>query len=145
MQYLKQLAVLLVLAVSMSACSTMGGKEEASLYDRLGGKEAITAVVGHVWGLASKDDRINGYFANTSPDAFAGVMIDFLCAGSGGPCTYKGKNMHDAHVGMKITSEHFDLLADHVSATLDHFKVPGKEKNEVMTMWNGMKGTIINI
>ena len=144
MKTIKSLMLLGVLAVTLSACGTMNKSGEAKLFERLGGKEAITAVVGHLWGLASKDYRINHYFANTSPDAFAGLMTDFLCEGTGGPCKYTGKNMYQAHVGMNITSKDFDILADHIVATLDHFNVPSAEKNEVMNLLGGMKGAVID-
>ena len=83
MNTLKRFAVLILLAVSVAACTTMQPAQK-SLYDRLGGKEAITAVVQHLWGVVAKDDRINGFFAHTKPEAFAGQLIDFLCQGSGG-------------------------------------------------------------
>ena len=143
MNALKRFALLILLAVSVSACTSMQ-PEQKSLYDRLGGKEAITAVVQHLWGVVAKDTRINGYFANTKPEAFAGQLVDFLCRGSGGPCVYKGKDMHQAHVGMQVTGAAFDALAEDIVITLDHFKVPAKEKGEVMAMLGGMKPDVIN-
>ncbi len=144
MKRLMTLISAIVLSITLGACATSTKQPEKSLYDRLGGKEAITAVVGHLWGVASKDDRINSYFANTKPEVFAPALIDFLCQGSGGPCEYKGQDMHAAHVGMQITGAAFDALAEDIVITLDHFKVPAKEKNEVMAMLGGMKPAVIN-
>jgi hemoglobin len=143
MNALKRFAVLILLAVSVAACTSMQ-PEQKSLYDRLGGKDAITAVVQHLWGVVAKDARINGFFAHTKPDAFAGQLIDFLCQGTGGPCVYKGQDMVKAHVGMKISSADFDALAEDIVITLDFFKVPAKEKGEVMSLLGGMKQSVIN-
>ena len=115
-----------------------------SLYQRLGGKPAIEAVVGELWAITSKDTRINKYFANTKPEVFAGQLVDFLCQASGGPCVYKGKDMYAAHVGMKITEAEFNALAENVVKALDKFKVPKQEKDEVMKMLGGLKTATIN-
>lgn len=139
-----RLALPVLFALFVTACSTPPKPQEKTLYERLGGKEAITAVVQHLWGVVEKDSRINGYFAHTKPEAFAGQLVDFLCQGSGGPCTYKGQDMHKAHVGMNITPAHFDALAEDIVITLDHFKVPQQEKGEVMAMLGGMKEAVIN-
>lgn len=132
----------ILVALFLSACATMQ-KEEASLYDRLGGKEAITAVVNHLWGVVSNDERINHYFANTKPEVFGAQLVDFLCKGSGGPCDYKGQDMYKAHVGMNIGSADFDALMEDIELSLDHFNVPAKEKGEVMIMLQGMKESVI--
>lgn len=115
-----------------------------SLYQRLGGKPAIEAVVGELWAITSKDARINKYFAKTKPEVFAGQLVDFLCQASGGPCVYKGKDMYAAHVGMNITEAEFNALAENVVKALDKFKVPKQEKDEVMKMLGGLKAATIN-
>jgi hemoglobin len=144
MKTLTTLLTTAAMALVLSACSGMQKAEEASLYDRLGGKEAITAVVTHLWGVVSQDSRINHYFANTKPEAFGSQLVDFLCQGAGGPCTYNGQDMHNAHTGMNISGADFDALAEDIVISLDHFKVPEKEKNEVMAMLGGMKQAVIN-
>ena len=143
MNVLKRVALSLVLAASVAACTSMQ-PEQKSLYDRLGGKEALAAVVQHLWGVVAQDTRINGYFAKTKPEAFAGQLVDFLCQGTGGPCVYKGQDMVKAHTGMQVTGAAFDALAEDIVITLDHFKVPEKEKGEVMSMLGGMKQAVIN-
>ncbi len=144
MKILARTVLAVVMLAVVSACSTFETQEPKPLYDRLGGKEAISAVVTHLWGVASQDERINQHFANTKPEIFAGQLVDFLCQGSGGPCTYTGQDMVKAHVGMNITSAEFDALAEDIVITLDHFKVPAQEKSEVMAMLGGMKNDVIN-
>lgn len=142
----------LAVVLSVTACSSsrmesskseVKTMEEKSLYTRLGGNEAITAVVYHLWSVASKDDRINQYFSNTDPKIFAGRLINFLGQSSGGPEKYMGKNMKDAHYGMQLTEAHFNALAQDIVITLEHFKVPEKEKNEVMTLLASLKKDIV--
>ena len=79
-----------VLATSAAAflCTPAAAQTASkSLYDRLGGKDALTAVVGELWSVVGADARINRYFAKTRPEIFAGRLVDFLCQASGGPCS----------------------------------------------------------
>jgi hemoglobin len=144
MKLYSRVVVGLVFAALFSVCSAADTQETRPLYDRLGGKEALTAVVNHLWEVASQDERINHYFAHTKPEVFASQLVDFLCQGSGGPCTYQGQDMVKAHVGMNISGDDFDALAEDISITLDHFSVPAQEKSEVMSMLGGMKTDVIN-
>ena len=136
------LALAAAAAITLSAGSAFAA--EKSLYDRLGGKPALEAVVGELWKLTAADARINKYFAKTKPEAFAGQLVDFLCEASGGPCKYKGKDMVAAHTGMKLSDADFNALAENTVKALDKFKVPAKEKNEVMGMLGGLKGSVTN-
>jgi hemoglobin len=142
-QFVKaSLGLVAAAAIALSASSAFAA--EKSLYDRLGGKPALEAVVGEVWTLTAADKRINRYFAKTKPDVFAGKMVDFLCEASGGPCKYTGKDMVAAHVGMKISGADFDALAENVGKALDKFKVPAQEKKEVMMMWASLREPVLN-
>lgn len=138
------ISVLFVALVTGCAGQQSQTSQDATLYERLGGKEAITAVVQHLWGVVSKDKRINSYFAHTKPEVFGSQLIDFLCQGAGGPCEYQGGDMHTAHTGMKISSDDFDALAEDIVITLNHFNVPQQEQDEVMGMLGGMKAQVIN-
>ena len=143
-QFIKSsLSVIAAATISMTvAGSTLAA--EKSLYDRLGGKPALQAVVGELWNNVAADKRINARFANTKPDAFGGQLVDFLCEASGGPCKYKGKDMVAAHKGMKLSDADFNALAEDTVKALDKFKVPAKEKGEVMGLLGGLKGAVTN-
>ena len=116
---------------------------DKNLYERLGGKPALEAVVGELWNNVAADSRINHYFKNTKPEAFGGQLVDFLCQGSGGPCQYKGKDMNAAHTGMKLSDNDFNALAEDTIKALNKFNVPKKEHDEVMNMLGGMRGAIV--
>lgn len=116
----------------------------ASLYDRLGGMDAIKAVVKYFTEeRVAKDPRINGFFANTDIPDFEAKLADQICEASGGPCTYKGKTMKESHAGMKVRDVDFDITVEHLKATFDHFKVGAKEQQELLAMLAPMRSDIV--
>lgn len=135
----------LVLALSLGACADMHKTEMAkpSLYERLGGQEAIVAVVDDFIANVAADERINGFFANTDIAALKANLVDQVCAGTGGPCTYTGKDMKTAHAGMGITEEQFNAMGEDMLATLAKFEVPEQETNELMSLLGSMQGDIV--
>lgn len=132
-----------LLALSLSAAAHAADTPKP-LYERLGGKPALTAVVNELWAVVAADVRINARFAHTKPEAFGGQLVDFLCQASGGPCKYQGKDMKSAHTGMKLSDAEFAALAEDTVKALDKFKVPVGEKNEVIGLLASLKGDIVN-
>jgi len=114
-----------------------------SLYERLGGKPAITAVVDDFIGNVAADTRINKRFATADIPRLKTMLVDQICEATGGPCKYRGANMVDAHKGMKITDAEFGALVEDLVKSLDKFKVPAKEKNELLGALGGMKPDIV--
>jgi truncated hemoglobin YjbI len=102
----------LISTLMLATITTVSFAKEKSLYDRLGGKTAIVAVVDEFVGRVAADTRINGFFKDTAADparlaAFKGKLVDQICEASGGPCKYTGKDMKTAHAGMGITEADF--------------------------------------
>ena len=118
---------------------------EQPLYDRLGGKPAITAVVDQFVANVAADKRINGRFATTDIPRLKGHLVDQVCNATGGPCTYRGRDMTTTHKGMRITNEDFNALVQDLVAALDTFKVPAKEKNELLALLRPMKKEIVEV
>jgi hemoglobin len=138
-------AATLAVVVSFAACSTpMKPMADQSLYQRLGGKEAITAVVDDFIGNVAADARINKRFANANIPRLKMLLVEQICAASGGPCTYTGRDMTTAHTGMNIQSAEFDALVEDLVKSLDKFKVPEREKGELLGALGGMKPAIVN-
>ena len=136
------------LLLAAAACSYDGGMTQKSamtptLYERLGGEGAITAVVEDFVGRVAADKRINGKFALANIPRLKMLLVEQICAASGGPCTYTGRDMKTAHAGMGITSPQFDALVEDLVATLDKFKVPAHEKNELLSVLGPMKSDIV--
>jgi hemoglobin len=151
-----QLRMILVSALAVASLAACGGKAKpaeptqassgsaASLYDRLGGKDAITAVIkDFVEERVAKDKRINAFFLNTDIPAFEVKLIDQVCEATGGPCKYKGKDMKTSHAGMKVKDSDFNALVEDLVVSLDKFKVPEKEKNELLGALGSMKPDIV--
>lgn len=114
-----------------------------SLYTRLGGKKAIVAVVDDFTARVAADSRINHFFAKTNIPSFKKHLVDQICQASGGPCKYTGKDMKAAHQGMGVSNGDFDALVEDLVATLDKFKVPEKEKSELLGMLAPMRSDIV--
>jgi hemoglobin len=135
----------LVLIVGSVASAQQMGK---SLYSRLGGKKAITAVVDQFVANVGGDDRINHFFADTVKDKkrldkFKDNLVDQICQASGGPCKYKGKDMKTAHKGMGITDADFNALVEDLVKALDKFNVGATEKGELLGALGGLKDQIV--
>jgi hemoglobin len=118
---------------------------ERSLYERLGGIDAITAVVDDFRDRVAKDERINRKFAKTDLGRLKQMLIDQICAASGGPCTYTGRSMKDAHAGMGVTGGEFSALVEDLVATLNHFKVGKAEQDEVLGVLGPLKPDIVEV
>ena len=138
-------AATLAVVVSFAACSTpMKPMADQSLYQRLGGKEAITAVVDDFIGNVAADARINKRFANANIPRLKMLLVEQICAASGGPCTYTGRDMTTAHTGMNIQSAEFDALVEDLVKSLDKFKVPERAEQLALLALGGMKPAIVN-
>ena len=140
--------MLAVVALVATGCASMergaGAMADKSLYERLGGRPAIQAVVDDFIGNVAGDGRINKRFANADIPRLKTMLVDQICEASGGPCKYRGATMLDAHRGMKITDTEFNALVEDLVKSLDKFKVPAREKNELLTALGGMKPQIVN-
>jgi hemoglobin len=122
--------------------TTPGGK---SLYDRLGGKTAIAAVVDQFVANVAADTRINGRFATTDIPKLKGHLVDQVCMAAGGPCRYTGRDMKTTHAGMKISNADFGALVEDLINALDTFKVPAAEKGELLGLLAPMKKDIVEV
>lgn len=130
-------------AVSISA---QPKNTEKSLYQRLGGYDALAAVTDDFAARLATDKKLGKFFVGLSDDSMKKLrqhVIDFLCAATGGPCAYTGRDMKTVHTGLEITEEEWDISAEHLKATLDKFKVPEKEKTEVLSAVGGLKKDIV--
>jgi hemoglobin len=115
------------------------------LYDRLGGKSAITAVVDTFVARVAADTRINKKFARTNIPRFKTELVDQICAQTGGPCTYTGRTMKEAHRNMRVTDGEFNALVEDLVASLNTFKVPKREQDELVAALGSMKGDIVEV
>jgi hemoglobin len=137
-------ALVVLFTTTVSFAATM----EKSLYNRLGGKKAIVAVVDEFVARVAADKRINGFFKDTAADPkrlakFKNNLVNQICQASGGPCKYTGKDMKTAHKGMGITDADFNALVEDLSGALDKFKVGAKEKGDLLAALGPLKKDIV--
>ncbi|HVF38294.1 MAG TPA: group 1 truncated hemoglobin [Gemmatimonadaceae bacterium] len=116
-----------------------------TLYDRLGGKGAITSVVDSFVAIVAKDDRINKKFARSDVSRVKSMLVDQVCNAAGGPCTYTGRSMKEAHRNMGVTGGEFDALVEDLVASLNAFNVPKAEQDELLTALGTMKPDIVEV
>ena len=137
--------ILAAVALMATGCASMdsGMMAKQPLYDRLGGKGAIQAVVDDFIGNVAGDARINKRFANADIPRLKTKLVEQICEASGGPCKYTGASMLDAHRGMNVTDAEFNALVEDLVKSLDTFKVPSQEKGELLTALGGMKPQIV--
>jgi len=118
------------------------------LYKRVGGYDAIAAVVDDFIGRLIADRQISRFFAGSSTDSkqrIRQLVVDQLCAATGGPCIYTGRSMKASHEGLGITESDWQATVKHLVATLDKFKVPQKEKDEMLAIASSLKGDIVEM
>jgi hemoglobin len=127
------LCLLLSWGAALSLAANAQPPQEKSLYERLGGYNPIAAVV---------DD----FFAGHSVDSKKRIrqhIVDQFCAAAGGPCVYTGRTMKASHEGLGITEAQWDAAAKHLVATLDKFKVPKREKDDLLAFVTTLKKDIV--
>jgi len=120
-----------------------GAPATKSLYDRLGGKSAIQAVVHQFVLNVAGDKVIKARFAKTNTKKLEATLVDQVCAATGGPCKYAGKTMADAHKGMKISEDEWKATVADLKSALDKFKVKDAEQNDLLGALASMHDDIV--
>jgi len=141
-------SLLFVGGLALTSSTVALAQKTPTLYDNLGGKKAITAVVDEFVSRVAADNRINAFFKQTASDpkrlaSFKAKLVDQICQASGGPCKYKGKDMKSAHAGMGISSGDFGALVEDLVGALDKFNVKPADKNTLLGVLGPMKSDIV--
>ncbi len=119
-----------------------------TLYERLGGYDAIAAVADALMVRIKDDDKLRRFYDHRGADGIAReqqLLVDFLCASSGGPVIYTGRDMTPVHVGMRLDEEDWKRAMVHLTATLEAFEVPEQEKGEVLSFHESLKPEIVEV
>jgi hemoglobin len=117
-----------------------------TLYERLGGYDAISAVANDLLRRLRADPVLARFWQNRGEDGVRReiqLLIDYLCSSAGGPLYYTGRDMKTSHKGMKITERDWSAFMGHVNATLEAFKVPKTERDEVVAFVQSTKPDIV--
>jgi hemoglobin len=116
----------------MGMLSVFRKRNTATIYDRIGGHEALEVVVEDFYCRVLDDDRLSGFFAGSNMNRLKGKQIEFLAAALGGPEPYRGPSMKQAHQGRGITMHHFNLVAGHLNDSLCAAGVPSATIAEIL-------------
>lgn len=119
----------------------MGG----SLYERLGGRDAIAAIVDDFVARCVADERINSKFVRTDIARLRQNLVDWIVELGGGPATYSGRDMRTTHEGMGVTAAEYDALIEDLVATLDRFGVGEAEKAELTGPEARLRAEIVEV
>ena len=145
-QYCKLICAAL-LFVFIGTTSSLGLAEtDRSLYERLGGYDAISSVVDVFLVKVWEDPVVGRFFVGMGTDTRNQLRQknkNLMCANTGGPCKKINRPLGEAHVGLGITDKEFDIVAGHLVTTLKEFKVPEKEFEELMTKVGGLRNYVV--
>lgn len=141
------IALFLVMSWGATASPVLAqDKTEKSLYERLGGYDAIAAVCDEFIKRLAGDKQLSRFLVGLSDDSKKRLrqhLVNQFCAATGGPCIYTGRDMKTVHTGLGISEAEWETGAKHLVDTLDKFKVPKKEKDEVVAFVSGLKKDIV--
>lgn len=139
-------AFVIACGASALALGQGGAQAGATLYKRLGGFDAITAVVDDFVPRLVADPQLGRFFVghgNDSKGRIRQLVAELVCQATGGPCVYLGRPVKTAHGGLGITESDWQTMVKHFVATLDKFKVQQKEKDELLAIVGGLKADIV--
>ncbi len=120
--------------------------DKKTLYERLGGYDAIMAVANDLLPRLQADPQLGRFWAHRGEDGIKRerqLLIDFLCASTGGPMYYRGRGMVLTHRGMRISESDWNAFLGHAAATLAKFQVPEAEQREVVAFVQSLKKEIV--
>ena len=128
------------LALSLCACAHL---QERTLYDQLGGKEGVEQIVELLLTRISDDPRIASQFAAIDILNLNDKLIEQICFESGGPCTYTGKGMAEAHAQLKVTNADFNALVEDLIWAMDQRDIPRTTQNRLLARLAPMHPDIV--
>lgn len=135
-----------LLALALAACAAAPQKplvKNDTLYRRLGGAAGVEAVVDASLRQIHGDLRINLFFENTDLPDLRRLLIEQICAATGGPCTYSGRSMEEAHSGMNLTDRDFDIFVEDLVAAMTEVRVSPALQQEVLALFAPMRPQVV--
>jgi hemoglobin len=152
MRLLTRAILIPMAALTLTACASAPSDAPSAtssaptLYQRLGGREAIKQVVDDFVANLAADPRVSGRFKVLDGAKVARLqtnLADQICDVTGGPCAYLGKDMKAVHAGMGITEAEWNATVEDLVKSLNKFKVGAKEQQELLSALGGMKKDIV--
>ena len=119
---------------------------ETTLYERLGGYDAISAVTKDLMLRIKADSQLGRFYQYRGKDGVQReeqLLVDFLCSSAGGPMYYTGRDMKTLHIGMKLSESDWSALLGHLNTTLETFQVSQAERDDVVAFIQSTKTDIV--
>ncbi|MFS8084888.1 MAG: group I truncated hemoglobin [Acidobacteriota bacterium] len=117
-----------------------------TLYERLGGYDAISAVANDLLPRLRQDPQLARFWLHRGEDSLKRskqLLIDFLCSSAGGPVYYIGRDMKTSHKGMGISESDWSVFSRHLHATLEAFQVPQTERDDLVAFVQSTKNDMV--
>ena len=118
---------------------------EASLYERLGGEAKIRVIAGDIFDNHKQNPAVSARYVDSDREKVVQLVTEFICAGTGGPQTYTGRNMLDTHRGMNISEQEYLEVIDDIMAALESNGVGDREKQELLMIAYSLKPEILRV
>lgn len=145
MTTIRTTCILATLTAGLFAASA--GAQDKTLYQRLGGYDAVAAVTDEFIGRLATDEQEKRFFIGFSTDSkmrIRQLIVDLICKSTGGPCVYSGRDMKTAHAGAGITKSDWDHTLQIFGEVLNKFKVPEKEQKELAALLAPLEKDIVD-
>ncbi len=144
--FLKPYLLVITLLLPQLGHAADNAQQSASLYSRLGGYDAVNAVVGDLLPRLISDPQLGRFWANRGSDGMLRekqLVVNFISSAAGGPLLYTGRDMVVSHKGMRISESDWKLFMGHLHATLDKFKLPQREYSDVIGFIESQKPLMV--
>jgi hemoglobin len=116
---------------------------ETTLYDDLGGKDGVTAIVDGMLDNALADDRIKMVFDDINIPRLKGLLYQQFCTLTGGPCQYKRRTMKETHAGLNLHDADFNALVEDLEASMDTRGIPWRTQAKLLAILAPMERDIV--
>ena len=115
-----------------------------TVFDRIGGRESVEDVVDEFYDRVLNDERVVHHFEGTDTTALRAHQVQFISAVTGGPVEYTGTDVGEAHRGMGITDEEFDVVARHLDRALAENGVPDEDREAIVAEVEDLRPEIVD-
>lgn len=134
---------LLAFALCSGLLAARAHASDGTLYERLGGKDGVTAIAVELIDRSASDPATSRSFAKVDVPRVKRLLAEQLCQLTGGPCKYSGDTMQQSHAGLGITEAEFYGLVEHLRDILDERHIDQADKNALLVMLAPMKRDVV--
>jgi hemoglobin len=131
---------------NFSAPQRRSSMQTKSLYERLGGYDAIAAVTDDLLARLLNDPQLGVFWKGHSENSLRRdrqLVVNYMCEAAGGSVFYTGRDMQTSHKGLGISASDWAVFMRHATAALEKFAVPAPEREEVLAFLSSLQGDVV--